>query len=56
MSTEQTEKKEETETQNNENLFSNFNEIKGELENLMGNVISFCPIEIIDANKEKLEI
>ena len=56
MSTEQTEKKEDTETQNNENLFSNFNEIKGELENLMGNVISFCPIEIIDANKEKLEM
>ena len=37
-------------------LFSNFNEIKGELENLMGYVISFCPIEIIDANKEKLSM
>jgi hypothetical protein len=56
MSTENSEKTEDTETQNNDNLFPKYNEIKGELENLMGNVISFCPIEIIDANKEKLEM
>ena len=51
------EKEENTSEENpKDNLFQDFNEIKGELENLMGNVISFCPIEIIDANKEKLEM
>ena len=54
--TEQSQNTEDTETQNKENLFPKYNEIKGELENLMGYVISFCPIEIIDANKEKLEM
>ena len=54
--TEQSQNTEDTETQKKDNLFPKYNEIKGELENLMGYVISFCPIEIIDANKEKLEM
>ena len=50
----QEESKTEQSTEQKDDLFKDYNEIKGELENLMGNVISFCPIEIIDANKEKL--
>jgi hypothetical protein len=39
VSTENSEKTEDTETQNNDNLFPKYNQIKGELENLIGNVI-----------------
>ena len=50
------ESKTENSSEQNEEFFPKYNEIKGELENLMGSVISFCPIELIDSNKEKLQM
>ena len=50
------ESKTENSSEQNEEFFPKYNEIKGELENLMGSVISFCPIELIDSNKEKLKM